>query len=97
MAYKYCIVQNWGEGFIEYSDSSVISFAEFPGNVWQVPANNKDANLWILKVAAQVVTLEQAQAAVDTVITPLQTAWDALSDEEKTADNPRPVSITLPA
>ena len=32
-----------------------------PGNVWQVPAYNKHANLWIAKVAGTVKTKDEAQ------------------------------------
>ena len=50
MAYKYCVAENWGKGFIDHSESATIGFAGFPGNVWRIPANNKDANLWVSKV-----------------------------------------------
>jgi hypothetical protein len=39
-------------------------------------------------------TLAEAQAIVDAEVTAAQTAWDALSDEDK-VDNPRPADITL--
>jgi len=91
---QYCVAENWGKGFIEHSESSKIKFAGYPGNVWQVPANDKGANLWIAKVAGSVKTRDEAQAIVDAEVTAAQTAWDALSDEEK-ADSSRPADITL--
>jgi hypothetical protein len=73
---------------------SKYTFKSLPGNVWQVPAYNKHANLWIAKVSGTVKTLAEAQAIVDAEVTAAQTAWDALSDEDK-VDNPRPADITL--
>ena len=92
--HQYCVAENWGKGFIEHSESSKIAFSGLPGNVWQVPAHNKDANLWISKVAGSVKTLAEAQAIVSAEVTAAQAAWDALSDEEK-ANNSRPADITL--
>ena len=91
---QYCVAENWGKGFIENHESSKIAFSGLPGNVWQVPAHNKDANLWINKVLGVPKTKDEAQAIVDVEITAEQTAWDALSDEEK-ANNSRPADITL--
>ena len=91
---QYCVAENWGKGFIEHSESSRIKFAGYPGNVWQVPAHDKNANLWINKVLGTVKTRDEAQAIVDAEVTAEQTAWDALSDEEK-AISLRPADITL--
>jgi hypothetical protein len=46
----YIVAENWGKGFIEHSESAKFTIFGLPGNVWQVPAHNKDANLWISKV-----------------------------------------------
>jgi len=92
--YQYCVAENWGKGFIERSESKKIAFSGLPGNVWRVPAHNKDANLWINKVLGTAKTLVEAQAIVDAKVTAAQTAWDALSDEDK-ENNPRPADITL--
>ena len=46
--YQYCVAENWGKGFIDHVESVKITFKSFPGNVWQVPAYNKHANLCIL-------------------------------------------------
>ena len=91
---QYCVAENWGKGFIDHAESSKIKFVGYPGNVWQVPAHNKDANLWISKVLGIPKTVSEAQAIVDVEVTASQTAWDALSEEEK-AQSERPADITL--
>ena len=92
--YQYCVAENWGKGFIEHNDSRKIAFSGLPGNVWQVPAHNKDANLWISKVLGVVKTKDEAQTIVDVEVTAAQTSWDALSDEQK-ANSTRPADIIL--
>ena len=92
--HQYCVAENWGKGFIEHSESRKIAFSGLPGNVWQVPAHNKDANLWINKVLGTVKTKDEAQTIVDVQVTAAQTSWDVLSDEQK-ADSTRPTDIIL--
>ena len=92
--HQYCVAENWGKGFIENSDSRKIAFSGLPGNVWQVPAHNKDANLWINKVLGTAKTKDEAQAIVDVEVTAAQNSWDALSDEQK-ASSTRPADIIL--
>ena len=94
--YQYCVAENWGKGFIDYDESFRITFQSYPGNVWQVPAYNKHANLWIAKVAGAVKTKDEAQALVDAEVQAAQAAWDAQTDEQKADEmNPRPEDITL--
>ena len=96
--YQYCVAENWGKGFIEHSESRKIAFSGFPGNVWQVPAHNKDANLWVNKVLGTVKTKDEAQAIVDAEVQAAQAAWDALPDADKAPAQPsitRPTDITL--
>ena len=99
--YQYCVAENWGKGFINQDESFRITFASFPGNVWQVPAYNKHANLWIAKVAGVVKTRDEAQAIVDAEVTAAQSAWDADNVEGETAEQKierignRPADITL--
>lgn len=99
MAYKYCVAENWGKGFITHDDSSKFQISGFPGNLWQIPANNQDANLWVNKVAGVWKTKEEAQAIVDAIIAQAQAAWDALPDSEKNNPIPfgrqRPTAIVL--
>jgi len=99
--YQYCIATNWGKGFIEHSESLKITFRGYPGNVWQVPAHNKEANLWINKVLAVIKTKDEAQTLVDVEVTANQTTWDndSVTDEtsvekiERIGD--RPIDIIL--
>jgi len=94
--YQYCVAENWGKGFIDHDESWRITFAGYPGNVWQVPAYNKHANLWIAKVAGAVKTKDEAQAIVTTEVQAAQAAWDAQTDEQKADEtNTRPADITL--
>ena len=94
--YQYCVAENWGKGFIDYDESFRITFQSYPGNVWQVPAYNKHANLWIAKVAGAVKTKDEAQALVDAEVQAAQAEWDAQTDEQKANEmNPRPADIIL--
>ena len=99
--FQYCVAENWGKGFIDHNEAIKISFSSFPGNVWQVPAYNKHANLWIAKVSGVVKTLAEAQAIVDAEVTTAQNTWDADNVEGETAEQKverignRPANITL--
>ena len=97
MTYKYCVAENWGKGFITHSDSSKYQVSGFPGNVWQIPANNQDANLWVYKVAGTFKTTAEAQAIVDVEVAAAQAAWDALPEEQRTrvGNTLRPAAIIL--
>jgi len=90
----YIVAENWGKGFIEHSESAKFTISGLPGNVWQVPANNKDANLWIAKVLGTVKTKDEAQVIVDAEVQAAQAAYDALTEEQK-ALRSRPGDITL--
>ena len=99
--YQYCLAENWGQGFIEHEESSRITFRGYPGNVWQIPAYNKHANIWIAKVAGTVKTKDEAQAIVTTEVNAAKTAWDnnnvsgESSDEKIDRLGDRPTDITL--
>jgi hypothetical protein len=101
--YQYCVAENWGKGFIDHDESWRITFRSFPGNVWQVPAYNKHANLWIAKVAGTVKTKDEAQAIVTTEVNAAKTAWDNNNVEGESSDEKierlgeRPEDITLEA
>ena len=90
----YIVAENWGKGFITHQDNISFAPSSFPANVWQVPANNRQANLWIAKVLGTVKTRAEAQALVDAEISAGQAAYDALSEDEK-ATRARPEDITL--
>jgi len=91
---QYLVAENWGKGFIETSESTRFSIAGYPGNVWKVPAHNKQANLWIGKVLGTIKTKDEAQTIVNAIVTADQAAWDALSTEQR-ATNVRPEDIIL--
>ena len=90
----YIVAENCGKGFITHQDNISFAPSSFPANVWQVPANNRQANLWIAKVRGTVKTRAEAQALVDAEISAGQAAYDALSEDEK-ATRARPEDITL--
>ena len=98
---QYCVAENWGKGFIEHSESVKITFKGYPGNVWQLPANNKSANRWISGVAGAVKTKDEAQTIVTAEVTKAQNAWDANNvDGESSAEKilrlgEKPADITL--
>ncbi len=99
--YQYCVAENWGKGFIDYEESIRITFASFPGDVWQVPAYNKHGNLWIAKVAGAVKTKDEAQTIVTAQVDAAKTAWDNNNVEGESSDEKiarlgaKPVDITL--
>ena len=98
---QYCVAENWGKGFIEHGESSGIQFRGLPGDVWQLPANNKHANLWISKVAGAIKTKDEAQTIVDAEVTKAQNAWDADNVDGESAEEKisrlgaKPADITL--
>ena len=98
---QYCEAENWGKGFIYHDESSKITFRGLPGNVWQLPANNKSANRWISGVAGAVKTKDEAQTIVTAEVTKAQNAWDANNvDGESSAEKilrlgAKPADITL--
>ena len=99
--YQYCVAENWGKGFIDHDEATRITFKGFPGDVWQVPAYNKHANLWVAKVAGTLKTKDEAQTIVSAKITEYQNSWDANNVEGESVDEKnlrtgvRPVDITL--
>ena len=99
--YQYCVAENWGKGFIDHVESQRITFASYPGNVWQVPAYNKHGNLWIAKVAGAVKTKDEAQTIVTAKVDAYQTTWDNNNVEGESSDEKiarlgaKPADITL--
>lgn len=99
--YQYCVAENWGKGFIDYEESTRITFKGFPGDVWQVPAYNKHGNLWIAKVAGAIKTKDEAQTIVTAKVDAAKTAWDNNNVEGESSDEKiarlgaKPADITL--
>jgi hypothetical protein len=59
--------------------------------------NNVDGAMWLAEKNGVEKTKSEAQALIDAEVEAAQTAWDALSDEEKAArpDNTRPADVTI--
>ena len=99
--YQYCVAENWGKGFIDFDESHRITFKGYPGDVWQVPAYNKHANLWIAKVGGTIKTKDEAQTIVTAIVDAAQDAWDANNVDGESADEKierlgtKPTDITL--
>ena len=83
MAYKYCTATNWGKNFFTHEDRKNFYLSGHAGDQW------------IGKVNGAIKTKEEAQSIVDGKIEEAQTAYDALSDEERELQA-RPVKYNLP-
>ena len=94
MAYKYCTATNWGKNFFTHEDRKNFYLSGHAGEVWVV-GDNLYGDQWIAKVNGAIKTKEEAQAIVDGKIEEAQTAYDALSDEERELQA-RPVKYNLP-
>ena len=94
MAYKYCTATNWGKNFFTHEERKMFYLSGHAGEVWVV-GDNLYGDQWIAKVNGAIKTKEEAQAIVDAKIEEAQTAYDALSDEEKELQS-RPVKYNLP-
>ena len=94
MAYKYTVKENWGKNFFTHEERKQFYLSGHPGEVWVV-GDNLYGDQWISKVSGAIKTKEEAQAIVDGKIEEAQTAFDALSDNEKELQV-RPVKYNLP-
>ena len=92
----YGVLTNTGKGFFTAEDRRNFFLRGYPANVWMV-GNNVDGAMWMAEKGAREKTKAEAQALIDAEITAAQTAYDALSDEEKAQpNNHRPGDVTLP-
>jgi hypothetical protein len=41
----YIVAENWEKDLLNIANRLSFKYQDFPGNIWQVPAHNKDANL----------------------------------------------------
>jgi hypothetical protein len=65
--------------------------------VWQVPANDRNANIWINGIAGVRKTVQEAQAIVTEQVQIAQAAYDALpADDFRKKQFSRPNDIVLP-
>ena len=90
----YGTATNTGKGFFTHQDRRDFFLQGHPANVWVIGYNEKGAR-WLAEKGGVEKTKAEAQALVDAEVTAAQTAWDALSDEQK-AMSSRPTDITLP-
>ena len=94
--FLYGVAENTGKGFLTAQDRQKFFLRGYPANIWVI-GNNVDGAMWLAEKNGVEKTKEEAQALVDAEIQAAQTAWDALSDEEKARPgNTRPGDITLP-
>ena len=94
MAYKYCTATNWGKNFFTHEERKNFYLSGHPGDVW-VLGDNIFGDQWVAKVNGALKTKEEAQAIVDGQVEAAQTAYDALSAEDKEMQS-RPVKYNLP-
>ena len=71
------------------------SFLEVILQTFGCIGNNVEGARWLAEKNGVEKTKAEAQALVDAEVTAAQTAWDALSDEQKALSS-RPTDITLP-
>ena len=90
----YGTATNTGKGFFTHQDRQNFYLSGHPADVWVIGYNEKGAR-WLAEKNGVEKTKAEAQALVTAEVTAAQTAWDALSDEQKDM-NPRPTDITLP-
>ena len=91
----YGTATNTGKGFFTAEDRRAFFLRGYPADVWMI-GNNVEGAMWLAEKNGVEKTKAEAQALVDAEVTAAQTAWDALSDEDKAASQGRPTDITLP-
>jgi len=91
----YGTATNTGKGFFTAEDRRAFFLRGYPADVWMI-GNNVEGAMWLAEKNGVEKTKAEAQALVDAEIQAAQTAWDALSDEQKALLPGRPTDITLP-
>ena len=98
----YGTVNNTGKNFFTHEDRRNFFLRGHTGHdgsnyvdCWVIGYNEKGA-LWLAEKSGTEKTKSEAQALVNAATTLAQNAWDALSDEEKALQGPRPTAITIP-
>ena len=92
--FLYGVATNTGKGFFTAENRQKFFLRGYPADVWMI-GNNVDGAMWLAEKNGVEKTKAEAQALIDAEVQANQTAWDALSDEEK-ANSERPSDITLP-
>ena len=93
--FNYCVVANYGVGFITHTDSRKFWIGGYPGNVW-VCDDIPESRDWGARNSAATKTKSQAQTIVTNIVEAEQATWDDLSDDDKALTSGRPATITLP-
>ena len=91
----YGTATNTGKGFFTAEDRRAFFLRGYPADVWCI-GNNVDGARWLAEKNGVEKTKSEAQALITAETQAAQSAWDALSDEDKAASSGRPTDITLP-
>ena len=91
----YGTATNTGKGFFTAEDRKAFFLRGYPADVWMI-GNNVEGAMWLAEKNGVEKTKSEAQALITADIQAAQSAWDALSDEDKAASSGRPTDITLP-
>ena len=98
----YGTAANYGKNFFTHEDRRNFFLRGYQGHdgsdyvdTWVVGNNEKGAT-WLAEKNGTEKTKSEAQTLVSAAVTLAQNAWDALSDEEKAIQGPKPGAITIP-
>ena len=98
----YGTAANYGKNFFTHEDRRNFFLRGYQGHdgsdyvdTWVVGNNEKGAT-WLAEKNGTEKTKSEAQTLVSAAVTLAQNAWDALSDEQKAIQGPRPGAITIP-
>ena len=93
--FLYGVLTNTGKGFFTAEDRRNFFLSGYPANVWVI-GNNERGACWMADRNGVEKTKAEAQALVTAQVEADQTAYDALSDQEKALRGDRPGDVTLP-
>ena len=91
----YGTATNTGKGFFTAEDRRAFFLRGYPADVWCI-GNNVEGAIWLAEKNGVEKTKSEAQALITAEVQAAQSAWDALSDEDKAASTGRPSDVTLP-
>ena len=98
----YGTAANYGKNFFTHEDRRNFFLRGYTGHdgsdyvdTWVVGNNEKGAT-WLAEKNGTEKTKSEAQTLVSAAVTLAQNAWDALSDEQKAIQGPKPGAITIP-
>jgi len=98
----YGTAANYGKNFFTHEDRRNFFLRGYQGHdgsdyvdTWVVGNNEKGAT-WLAEKNGTEKTKSEAQTLVSAAVTLAQNAWDALSDEQKAIQGPKPGAITIP-